>query len=834
MKTQIKTIIYVSVIFFLVIAFVWKLITFFAFKDEKKPQNRFVLHLNENGYASSSTASLLFFNNNYPEGMQGGIELITHDERVAANGDLRVMDSQGQWGSFSSLKDKILDEQPGAMKVLKEFEDLQLRYEVEVVLLENSFRLTVNLEKPLPRSLQQRVYFNFYFLPSAYEGKYFIMDQQAGLLGMQDPETSQEKNDQLLPVAEGGHLILAPEDALKKIEIIQEKGMMKLFNDQKQGQGNWYRISSEIETGASEKALVWQVNINQVKEWTRQPQMLHSQIGYHPDQEKVIMLELPRAERYIGKVLLSRIDHNGDLVSIKLEKPSYRGKFLRYHYYAFNFSGIKEEGLYQIEYNGLKTTPFLLSRDLYHRQVWQPTLGTFIPVQMDHYEVRDRDRVWHGLSHTDDALQAPPGKVHFDSYRMDDTTWTSFKPFEHIPGLNEGGWYDAGDYDLRTISHINTVYWLGLAYNSFNQQWDQTTVDQADRKVILHRPDGIPDLVQQVRHGAVYLLNCYKNTGHAIAGIISPTIKQYVHLGDGSLMTDNLVYDPRLDSTRRDGRYSGLRDDRLAFTNKSSALDYGTAKALALSSRVLDEYYPDLAEECLLAAGKIWEYEQVHDPVVFDGGQTYSELLESEMISATAELMIVTGDEKYKEALKTMLPVIEDEFKRTIASVARVNDLMGTEFQDLYRIMAGNYIQTIEQQIGSNPFGVPWKPAVWGVGWDLQEYAAQLFYLYQAFPDLVEPELILRVVNFVLGTHPGSNISFVSGVGAHSMTIAYGINRADYSHIPGGVVSGTALIRPDFPELKEDWPFLWQQSEYVIDGAATWILCVLAADQLLN
>jgi hypothetical protein len=30
-------------------------------------------------------------------------------------------------------------------------------------------------------------------------------------------------------------------------------------------------------------------------------------------------------------------------------------------------------------------------------------------------------------------------------------------------------------------------------------------------------------------------------------------------------------------------------------------------------------------------------------------------------------------------------------------------------------------------------------------------------------------------------------------------------------------VSGTALIRPDFPELLE-WPFLWQQTEYVLGG----------------
>lgn len=30
-------------------------------------------------------------------------------------------------------------------------------------------------------------------------------------------------------------------------------------------------------------------------------------------------------------------------------------------------------------------------------------------------------------------------------------------------------------------------------------------------------------------------------------------------------------------------------------------------------------------------------------------------------------------------------------------------------------------------------------------------------------------------------------------------TVAYGLNRADWSYIPGGVISGTAMIRPDFP-----------------------------------
>jgi endoglucanase len=42
------------------------------------------------------------------------------------------------------------------------------------------------------------------------------------------------------------------------------------------------------------------------------------------------------------------------------------------------------------------------------------------------------------------------------------------------------------------------------------------------------------------------------------------------------------------------------------------------------------------------------------------------------------------------------------------------------------------------------------------------------------------------------------------------------------------------LIRPDFPELK-DFPFLWQQAEYVLGGGAThFMFLVLAADQILN
>ena len=68
---------------------------------------------------------------------------------------------------------------------------------------------------------------------------------------------------------------------------------------------------------------------------------------------------------------------------------------------------------------------------------------------------------------------------------------------------------------------------------------------------------------------------------------------------------------------------------------------------------------------------------------------------------------------------------------------------------------------------------------------------------------------------------------------SESATVGYGLNRADWSYIPGGVISGTALIRPDFPELLV-WPYLWQQTEYVLGGGSShYMFLVLAVRNLL-
>jgi len=96
----------------------------------------------------------------------------------------------------------------------------------------------------------------------------------------------------------------------------------------------------------------------------------------------------------------------------------------------------------------------------------------------------------------------------------------------------------------------------------------------------------------------------------------------------------------------------------------------------------------------------------------------------------------------------------------------------------------------------------------------------------------VDGEQTLRAFDYVLGRHPVSSVSYVSTVGTSSKLVAYGNNRADYTFIPGGMIPGVVIIQPDFPELKETWPFLWYENEYVVDAATAFILAAGAAHAL--
>jgi hypothetical protein len=98
----------------------------------------------------------------------------------------------------------------------------------------------------------------------------------------------------------------------------------------------------------------------------------------------------------------------------------------------------------------------------------------------------------------------------------------------------------------------------------------------------------------------------------------------------------------------------------------------------------------------------------------------------------------------------------------------------------------------------------------------------------------VGTDYTLRAANYILGTHPVSSTSWVSSVGTASKLKAYGNNRADNTFIPGGVIPGYIIIKPDFPECIDDFGFLWFEDEAVVAGSASWVVAGNAADAIIK
>ena len=201
---------------------------------------------------------------------------------------------------------------------------------------------------------------------------------------------------------------------------------------------------------------------------------------------------------------------------------------------------------------------------------------------------------------------------------------------------------------------------------------------------------------------------------------------------------------------------------------------------------------------------------------------------------ALAELAEATGESAYIEQLVALEPAILDDIENSGWRLAAIEDQLPDGFRQRLASKVAEYQATIEASSRSDsPYGVPYEPAIWGAGWTIQSLGVRQWFFHKGWPKATSEHSFLNALNFVLGVHPGENgASFVSGVGANSPLVAYGVNRADWSYIPGGVISGTNLVRPDLPELK-DWPFFWQQGEYVMGGGATnYMFLALAADAL--
>ena len=785
--------------------------------------------------------SIFLFHNSYHpvfgDQKSSGLEIIFHDQRIATNGDVRLSPTPAQWDPIPQFKQRKRGSGTNELIASLAYPDRDFTYHIGVRPEETGLRVAVTLDRPLPQSLAGKAGFNLEFLPSAYFGKSYIIDNSSGIFPRHPAGPMLKETDgafQPSALAQGRSIVLSPEDPLTRVHIESENTLLQLFDGRNQAPNGWFVLRSLIPSDQTGEVVVWHIRLQVVPDWFRNPVIGYNQVGYTPDRSKIAVLELDPDLPPTTTARVLRLGPDGSYKEVFSGNVQPWGKWLRYKYAHFEFSSVREPGIYSVEYAGTRTAPFRIAPNVYDG-IWHNSLDTYLAEQMDHVKVRETYRIWHGPSHLDDARQAPVNYTHFDGYAQGPTTDSPFAPGQHIPGLDVGGWFDAGDFDLRTQTHSRVITDLVLAREHFGLDWDDTTVDETARYVQIRKPDGVPDAIQQIIHGNLYLLAQYKIFGHAIPGVIDPTLEQYTHLGDAASDTDGKIYSDKMTPLQSDGIYSGVPDDRWAFTTHTTPLNYDAASALAAASRVLRGFDDQMADTCLQTAENVWQEEHSQPPALFHSFNTTGGDLHSEELKLAVELLIATrGKDIYRQRLNELLPTIQELFPREGGTAVRAIPFMPPEFREALRSMLVAYKPKLDANLAKNPYGVPISMGGWGGSGQALDFAAQMFFLHQAFPDLIGAGYTFRVLDYLLGAHPVSNVSYVSGIGAQSKLIAYGNNRADYTFIPGGVIPGVTVIQPDFPELMNDWPFLWYENEYVVDAASAFIFVANAANSLAN
>ena len=854
------------------------------------------LQLNDREYFERQGVNVLVFSNSFNGGFNdeknSGIEIIHHGVRTVQGGAVRLNNTPEQWDLVPKMTNRKVDRANGTIEVAMRYEkdalggvdagfaeDFDSR--VIVTAKGKAVEIAVYLDKPVPEKLAGEAGLNIEFLPSQYWLKTFTMDGRLGRLpryatSQTVTRPNSEKPRQFkgfktyddrgtnrfidpLPIETGHSLSMATDDP-SRLVTIKSDAELKLFDGRMLAQNGWFVVRSILPKGKTGKVITWTVEPNAVPGWIREPNIGFSQIGYTPEQPKVAVIELDKLDTPQTTAKLMRINPDGSTTQAFEGAITSWGPYFKYNYVKFDFSSVKTPGVYFIQYGKTKTNDFLIDAHVYDK-ITDATTDVWVPIHMNHMYVTEGYRTWHGEPFKEGYLQAPESD-HFDLHRQGASTDTKYKPLELIPGLNIGGFFDAGDFDIETGSNINVVQNFIRTWELFRPQRDETFVSQKQRYVDLHRPDGVPDILQFIEHGTLNLVAQAEQIGHMASTLSNSILDNYHHLGDAASITDGLHYDPSLKpyEVSADGKRSGTPDDMWAFTTRSPQLDLRAATMFAAASHALKGYNDELAARALTQSKRLMK-----EATELIAQRNAAREDEFAWLDGTEQVNIANPRQRGAKPDKKRLKLLErsrknheqlgdmatnlmlysatqekqylDNFSAQIwdALELRLSGNMQTALDavpymdEAYKEKLRPYVVKYEEYIKSfdtqNPYGVPIGLGNWaGVNMVLN-FGITVNYAHIYFPEIVGKDEVYRVANWLYGRHPYHNYSFVAVVGAtRPKQVFYGNNRADFSFIPGNVAPGLLFRRPDHFENYDDWPFLWGQNEGTIAGNTQYII----------
>ena len=402
---------------------------------------------------------------------------------------------------------------------------------------------------------------------------------------------------------------MAPEDPERFVTIRSLSGDLQLLDGRNLAQNGWFVVRTLLATKTTGKVAEWYVEPHTIPGWMRTPVIGFSQVGYHPSQTKRAVIELDPNDTPLETASLVEV------------RPTAGGR-------AAEGEG-RTVG---------QVPPLRLRRRRLH--VGQGPGPLLHPVRRaEDRRLPDRGRRLRARL-APDARRVVPGadgpharerglprvarrsRTSTTRSRRRSTSSTSTatgpapRPTRRTsPASASRGWPSAAGSTRATSTSraARTPRPSRASWRRGRRSGRRTTRRSSTRSlrfVDIHRPDGKPDVLQQIEHGALQIAAQYRTIGRLVRGIVDGELHRYHHLGDASTQTDNLVYDPSLKPYQTDGTAAArpttagsTRRPRRQPTTRGSARSPRPAARCGGSTTAL-------AAECLALAKKAYAEER--------------------------------------------------------------------------------------------------------------------------------------------------------------------------------------------------------------------------------
>ena len=344
------------------------------------------LTLNDSCYFERQGVNVLVFSNSFNGGFNdeknSGIEIIQHGIRAIQGGAVRLNNTPEQWDLVPKMTYRKVNRGQGSIEVGLRYDDYDFDSRIVVTGKGKVVEIAVWLDKSVPEELVGSAGLNLEFLPSRYWLKTFEMDGRLNRFpryasSRTVARSNREKPRQFkgfktyddrgtgcfvdpLPLETGHSITMAMDDPERMISIRSNDAELKLYDGRMLAQNGWFVLRSVLPQGKTGKVVSWIVEPHAVEGWIRKPNIGFCQVGYMPEQPKVSVIELDKRDVPEATAVLMRINKDGTISKAYEGRVDVWGPYYKYNYVKFDFSEVKEPGIYYIQYDTVKTNNFLI------------------------------------------------------------------------------------------------------------------------------------------------------------------------------------------------------------------------------------------------------------------------------------------------------------------------------------------------------------------------------------------------------------------------------------------------------------------------------------------